>query len=116
MMAYAVAIDQSGKFAPAATPLRVHWRRVAFDPAPMLISLFRCAICASCLILASLAHGAPADDTELKRQREQFPLVWEAAKHGPDDTWRRLAPGLESYPLYPYLELAAMQRQMATLP
>lgn len=82
----------------------------------MSISLFCRAICASCLILASVARGAAPDDTERQRQREQFPLVWEAAKHGPDDAWRRLAPGLESYPLYPYLELAAMQRQLATLP
>src|SRR5215475_15588127 len=83
----------------------------------MSSSLFSRAIfCAFCLIAGSAAHGAHADETELKRQREQFPLVWEAAKHGPDDAWRRLAPGLEDYPLFPYLELASMQRQLQTLP
>ena len=81
----------------------------------MSISLFRRSIYVFVSILAGVARGASSDDTELRRQRDQFPLVWEAAKHGPDDAWLRLAPGLESYPLFPYLELVAMQRQIATL-
>src|SRR5262249_17339736 len=115
MMAQAADIDQSASRPHRCVPHRVHWARFASDPAQMLISLFRRAICVSCLILASAAHGPSADNTAHKRQRAQFPLVWEAAKHGPDDAWRRLAPGLESYPLFPYLELASMQRQMAIL-
>ena len=48
-------------------------------------------------------------------QRDRFMLVWEAAKHGPDLAWRKLAVGLEDYPLYPYLELASQQRRMTDL-
>ncbi|HEY2397195.1 MAG TPA: transglycosylase SLT domain-containing protein [Rudaea sp.] len=81
----------------------------------MFICLFRRAIFVSGLLLAGTVEAAaPAADTaELARQREQFPLVWEAARHLPDDGWRRLAPGLETYPLFPYLELAALQRRIA---
>jgi soluble lytic murein transglycosylase len=60
------------------------------------------------------AAAAPSSD-ELTGQRERFPLVWEAALHGPGDAWRKLAPGLENYPLYPYLVLAEMQRNLAQL-
>ena len=66
------------------------------------------------LLLLPLAASA-AESAELTRQREQFPLVWETAKHGPEEVWRKLAPGLETYPLYPYLELAALQHQMPQL-
>jgi soluble lytic murein transglycosylase len=52
-----------------------------------------------------------ADKTELERQRAQFPLVYETALKGPVDSWRRLAVGLESYPLFAYLELASVQRR-----
>ena len=63
------------------------------------------------------ARTAPAatDAGELARQREQFPAVWEMAKRDPTESWTRLAAGLETYPLYPYLGLAAMQRRMAQL-
>lgn len=64
--------------------------------------------------LACSAHAAATDD-QLTQQRERFPLVWEAAQHGPDDAWRKLASGLESYPLYPYLELASLQRKLTQL-
>jgi soluble lytic murein transglycosylase len=72
---------------------------------------FACFLRLFPFLLFPLAAVA-ADSSELLRQREQFPLVWETAKHGPDGAWRRLASGLESYPLYPYLELAALQHQM----
>ncbi len=79
----------------------------------MLIYLFRRVFFVSCALLANLAQAAAAvDATELARQREQFPLVWETAKRATDDTWLRLAPGLESYPLFPYLQLAALQRRI----
>ncbi|HEX6834663.1 MAG TPA: lytic murein transglycosylase, partial [Rudaea sp.] len=71
-------------------------------------------------VFAVLAAFVPlsvcaADKTELERQRQQFPLVYETALKGPVDTWRRLATGLERYPLFPYLELASLQRKTATL-
>ncbi|MGH8122219.1 MAG: transglycosylase SLT domain-containing protein [Rudaea sp.] len=69
------------------------------------------------LLFAAGAHPVQAagDDSELVRQREQFPAVWEMAKRDPTATWARLAAGLETYPLYPYLGLASMQRRMAQL-
>ncbi|HEX7916669.1 MAG TPA: lytic murein transglycosylase, partial [Rudaea sp.] len=63
----------------------------------------------ACLLAAAAAH---ADTTELTRQREQFPAVWELAKRDPTGSWARLASGLESYPLYPYLGLASLQRRI----
>jgi len=82
----------------------------------MRIWLFRLTICLLAGSVAAVACATPVRDaTELARQREQFPLVWETARHGPDDTWRKLASGLETYPLFPYLELAGLQRRMAQL-
>lgn len=73
----------------------------------------RCA----CLLLASFgfANAASAADEQLSQQRAKFLFVWETAQHGPEDAWRKLAAGLETYPLYPYLELAALQRRQAQL-
>jgi soluble lytic murein transglycosylase len=71
-----------------------------------------------CLLLAVAgfnAFAAPAKGDQLALQRAQFMLVWEAAQHGPEDAWRKLAPGLKGYPLYPYLELAALQRKLTRL-
>ncbi|MGH8091142.1 MAG: hypothetical protein ACREO6_06800, partial [Rudaea sp.] len=65
-------------------------------------------ICALAALHMPLA--VRADD--LTNQRARFPLVWETAQHGPAGAWRRLAPGLESYPLFPYLELASLQRRI----
>jgi soluble lytic murein transglycosylase len=66
------------------------------------------------LASAGVIAASPGPE-ELKLQRERFPLVWETAKHGPADAWRKLAMGLESYPLYPYLELAGLQKQLPQL-
>jgi len=63
------------------------------------------------LIGSATCVGAIAVD-ERSGQRERFPLVWEAAQHGPDAAWRALARGLESYPLYPYLEFAALKQHI----
>ena len=52
---------------------------------------------------------------DFSQQRDRFMLVWEAAQHTPDLAWRKLAVGLEDYPLYPYLELASQQRRMPEL-
>jgi soluble lytic murein transglycosylase len=67
----------------------------------------------SLLSAATWAGSTNESNAELLRQREQFPAVWEAAKRDPTDSWVKLAGGLESYPLYPYLGLAALQRRMA---
>src|SRR5437016_5951581 len=63
------------------------------------------------LTASALCAGATAVDDHAG-QRERFPLVWEAAQHGPDAAWRALSNGLESYPLYPYLEFAALKTRI----
>jgi soluble lytic murein transglycosylase len=63
-------------------------------------------------LVAPAAFAADAPSAELTAQRQRFPLVWEAAQHGPDLAWRKLADGLESYPLYPYLEFAALKQRI----
>ncbi len=68
-----------------------------------------------CVIGWTPLAAVAAVSTELAAQRERFPMVWETALHGPDLAWRKLASGLESYPLYPYLELASLQQRMSDL-
>lgn len=84
----------------------------------MLLRFLRLAFIVVFGAATPLATGADsADDGTLARQRERFPLAWEAARHAQfDAAWRKLAVGLEDYPLFPYLELASMQRQLQTLP
>jgi soluble lytic murein transglycosylase len=48
----------------------------------------------------------------LAEQRRQFEAAWQAAKSEPGPRWRLLARGLERYPLYPYLEFAALDRDL----
>ena len=82
----------------------------------MFLRLFQRSLCfAAAVVLTTGVGAAPPPSDELSQQRERFPLVWEAALHGPEDAWRRLAMGLESYPLYPYLQLAALQRKLPQL-
>ncbi len=81
----------------------------------MSIRLFLLMILAATLMAGRVAAATVPNPTELTHQREQFPLVLETARHGPDDSWRKLADGLDDYPLYPYLELASLQRRMAQL-
>ena len=64
------------------------------------------------LLLCAISAQAADTAAELPNQRARFALVWEAAQHGPDPAWRALADGLQSYPLYPYLELAALKRRI----
>ncbi|MBS0582053.1 MAG: transglycosylase SLT domain-containing protein [Proteobacteria bacterium] len=71
------------------------------------------ALCGlAALSTAAFSTAARADSAELVRQREQFPAVWELAKRDPTGSWAKLAAGLESYPLYPYLGLASLQRRI----
>jgi soluble lytic murein transglycosylase len=59
------------------------------------------------LWLPLLASAQPAG---LQRQREAFRAAYKAAYAGQD--WRPLSQGLESYPLYPYLEAAALEHDL----
>ncbi len=64
-------------------------------------------------MVAAFFFAAQAQAAEdLARRREQFSTVWELAKHDPTGNWARLAAGLETYPLYPYLGLASLQRRI----
>jgi len=48
----------------------------------------------------------------VQQQRDAFRAAYAAARDGKD--WRPLAQGLEDYPLYPYLEAAALQHDLRT--
>jgi len=66
------------------------------------------------LLAVFLLAGTPAlaASTRLEQQRRQFPAAYDAARTGPGERWRGLASGLEDYPLYPYLEWAALDREL----
>ncbi|HEX3895877.1 MAG TPA: transglycosylase SLT domain-containing protein [Rudaea sp.] len=70
---------------------------------------------ASFVASAGIAAENKVAAKDFSAQRDRFMLVWEAAQHGPDLAWRKLAVGLEDYPLYPYLELASQQRRLSDL-
>jgi len=91
----------------------VIFRYTASDPLCVTTMSSRLLCFVILLLNAAFAHATdlPAQD-DLAQQRQRFPLVWEAAQHWPDLAWRKLAVGLESYPLYPYLELAALRRRI----
>lgn len=55
------------------------------------------------LVLAGTAHAAAPTNA----QRAAFKQAYAAAQQG-GDGWRSLAKGLEDYPIYPYLEAAAL--------
>ena len=74
--------------------------------------MLRYLLCPAFLLLCAISVQAADPAAELPNQRARFPLVWEAAQHGPDPAWRALADGLQGYPLYPYLELAALKRRI----
>ncbi|HET8898124.1 MAG TPA: lytic murein transglycosylase, partial [Rhodanobacteraceae bacterium] len=77
------------------------------------------AVCAP--LLASAAPAAPPPlapspaapvSADRSAQRAQFLLAYAAAKLG-GSAWRTLASGLADYPLYPYLEAAALSHDLA---
>jgi soluble lytic murein transglycosylase len=61
--------------------------------------------------LACFAGAATAAEPTAA-QRRAFQAAFEAAQRGPPGRWQALAGGLESYPLYPYLEGAALARDL----
>jgi soluble lytic murein transglycosylase len=49
-------------------------------------------------------------------EREQFRAALAAASRPPEDAWKKVAVGLDAhYPLYPYIELAALRPRIAKL-
>ncbi|HET9835227.1 MAG TPA: lytic murein transglycosylase, partial [Rhodanobacteraceae bacterium] len=82
--------------------------------AALLLSASRRMFCCSrrliflLLFVPLLAHAQPST---LQHQREAFRAAYAAASGGQD--WRTLAKGLEDYPLFPYLEAAALEHDLA---
>ena len=62
----------------------------------------------------SAAARPPSGAVTLAQQRIAFTAAYDAAQSG--QPWRPLAKGLESYPLYSYLEAAALQHDIDTAP
>ena len=64
------------------------------------------------MVAAAGTAQAPAPVPALQQQRDAFRAAYAAARNGQD--WRALARGLQDYPLYPYLEAAALQHDIKT--
>lgn len=70
---------------------------------------FRLAAC----LLAGTVLMSPAGAADRASQRSQFRTALAAAGRTPETAWKKLADGLEGYPLYPYIELAALRPRLA---
>ncbi len=81
---------------PVATPARAAW-------------LHRLLLLFTCLAASSVHAGEPTT-----AQRAAFKQAYAAAQQGGDD-WKALATGLRGYPLYPYLQAAALQHDIKQL-
>src|SRR5690606_21341382 len=84
------------------------WRthRLAPPPEPSMTSL-RLFAAACVLLAASLPPPAIAGRSE---DRNAFRAAYAAATRPPEDAWKRHAAALDAgYPLYPYIELAALR-------
>jgi soluble lytic murein transglycosylase len=64
------------------------------------------------LSMVAVAGAAQTPTLTRQQQREAFRAAYAAAQNGQD--WRTLAHGLHDYPLYPYLEAAALQHNIET--
>ena len=71
-----------------------------------------CALLLLCLVPFAVA-AQPADPSAADRRA--FLAAYDAAQHGPPGRWQQLAQGLAAYPLYPYLEHAALVRDLDRL-
>ncbi len=67
---------------------------------------------AGTLVAQAAAPGTPTQPDEA--QRAAFRQAYAAAQQG-GDGWRQLAAGLQNYPLYPYLEAAALTHDLRQL-
>jgi soluble lytic murein transglycosylase len=60
-------------------------------------------------------HVSAASTPDRRDQRQHYRSAMNAIERGPGDAWKRDAIDLDSYPLLPYLELAALKRNNPTL-
>ncbi|MEO7063690.1 MAG: transglycosylase SLT domain-containing protein [Dokdonella sp.] len=69
-----------------------------------------------CGFLCAAASAPTLHAGDLAAERSQFRAALAAAGRLPDDAWKKIAIGIdEHYPLYPYIELAALRMRMAKL-
>ncbi|MGN6521501.1 MAG: transglycosylase SLT domain-containing protein [Dokdonella sp.] len=73
--------------------------------------------CTALVALAAIAVALPLAAADRTSQRAQFRAALAAAKKPPEGAWRKLAAGLDvdHYPLYPYIELAALRPRIGKL-
>jgi soluble lytic murein transglycosylase len=67
------------------------------------------------LFVAALAVllTLPAAAQDRSRQREQFRTAYATVSRTPPGDWKKLATGLDDYPLYPYLEATVLRHGIA---
>jgi soluble lytic murein transglycosylase len=87
------------------TRTRATWRACMYTAVAIAIGTFAAFGAAQTPVAQTTASS-----TTLQQQRESFRAAYAAARTGA--AWRPLANGLESYPLYPYLEAAALQHDI----
>ncbi|MHA6205021.1 transglycosylase SLT domain-containing protein [Dyella soli] len=80
---------------------------MSFHAAPRRVARRLLIACAGLLMAGAACAAEPTD-----AQRSAFRQAYAAAQQG-GDNWRSLARGLEDYPLYPYLEAAALSHDLA---
>jgi soluble lytic murein transglycosylase len=69
-------------------------------------------VAALCAVMVAAVAQTPAPTPTLAQQRDAFRAAYAAAQNGQD--WHALAQGLQDYPLYPYLEAAALRHDIKT--
>ncbi len=68
------------------------------------------------LTMLAVITSAPADETDLARQRAGFLAAEEALEQNDGARYRQLKNQLKDYPLYPYLEFQELSGKVASLP
>ena len=81
---------------------------------PVALARRLCSYLLLILVTACPGFAASADAPSLVEQRVAFRQAWAVAQQG-GDGWRAWAGKLAGYPLYPYLEAAALEHDVATL-
>ena len=76
-------------------------------PSSRRITLTRLLLTAGWLLSATTVQAAGSNTA----QRATFKQAYAAAQQG-GDSWRNLATGLHDYPLYPYLQAAALEHDI----
>lgn len=92
------------------TRTRATWRACMYTAVAIAIGTFAALGAAQTPVAQTTTAQTASGSANLQQQRESFRAAYAAARTGA--AWRPLANGLESYPLYPYLEAAALQHDI----